>query len=52
MFTDVQPHENVQNMKPAQICTGFIFCTFYVTVNAKSRVFYEARFCKHGVGHS
>ena len=20
--------ENVQNMKPVQVCTGFIFCTF------------------------
>ena len=25
--------ENVQNMKPVQICSGFIFCTFSAAVS-------------------
>ena len=27
--------KNVQNMKPVQVCTGFIFCTFPATVTAR-----------------
>ena len=27
-----QAHGNVQNMKPVQICTGFIFCKFQPVV--------------------
>ena len=26
---------NVQNMKPVQVCTGFIFCTFPALVTTK-----------------
>ena len=29
----VNSSKNVQNMKPVQICTGFIFCTFHTVLS-------------------